>query len=149
MGTEAELVQKRQEVREEILALKEQIPSARVFNRLGKAFKHNSLGYWLSNIVLLNLILVSPWALIGLVLKEIEKTIPVAEASIICIGLVILGLVVAHIATQIMLDDVANRIVEKISIADDLSKMLIWFKKTWSMQSVFAFATPFCSLGLC
>ena len=55
MSTESELIQKRQEVRGEILALKDQIPSARIFNQLGKAFKHNSLGYWLSNIVLLHL----------------------------------------------------------------------------------------------
>jgi len=60
MSTEAELIQKRQEVREEILALKETVPLARIFNALGRAFKRNSPGYWLSGVVLLNLILLSP-----------------------------------------------------------------------------------------
>jgi len=59
MSTESELMQKRQEVQEEILALKEKIPTAWIFNTLGKAFKQNSLGYWLSNIILLNLVLFS------------------------------------------------------------------------------------------
>ena len=143
MSIESELIQKRQEVREEILTLKEQIPSARIFNWLGRAFKHNSLGYWLSNVVLLNLILMTPWILIGLVLKEIEKTIPVSKASLTAVEIIIPSIVVAHIAAQIMLDDVAKRVVEKISTVDDLSKMLLWFKNTWSIRNVATFALPF------
>jgi hypothetical protein len=38
MGSDSELIQKRQEVKAEILALKERIPSARIFDQLGKAF---------------------------------------------------------------------------------------------------------------
>lgn len=143
MVTESELIQKRQEVRDEILALKEQIPSSRIFNWLGRAFKHNSLGYWLFDVVLLNLILMTPWILIGLVLKEIEKAIPVSKASLMAVEIIIPSIVVAHIAAQIMLDDVAKRVVEKISIANDLSKMLLWFKNTWSIRNVATFALPF------
>jgi hypothetical protein len=38
VSNDSELIQKRQEVKAEILVLKEQIPSARIFNKLGKAF---------------------------------------------------------------------------------------------------------------
>ena len=136
---------KRKEAREEILAMKEKIPTAWILNGLGKAFKPKSLGYWLSNIVLLNLILLSPWILIGLALKEIEKTIPFLSERIIATEGIIFAVVVAHIAVQIILDDIVNRIVGKISNTDDLSKLLRWLKKSWSVQTVFAFGIP-CSL---
>ena len=72
MSADSELTQKRQEVREEILTLKDQIPSARILNRLGLSFKPNSPGYWFSNIVLLNIMMLGPWLIIGLLLKEFK-----------------------------------------------------------------------------
>lgn len=148
MAKESELNQKRQEVKADILAMKETIPSAQIFNALGKAFKHNSLGYWLSNIVLLNLIFLSPWVLIGLALKEIEKALLFFMGGLLATEGVIFGIVIAHTAVQIILDDIANRVVEKINNVDDLSKMMDWFKKTWSVQNVTAFALPFCLLWI-
>jgi hypothetical protein len=44
---------------------------------------------------------------------------------------------------QNLLDDLANRIVEKIGNANDLSKMLLWLQQTLSVQSVFSYALPF------
>lgn len=73
MEQQLELESKRREVREEILALKEHIPTALIFNQLGRIFKHNSFGYWLSVIFLLNLIVIVPTLLVGLIFKEIEK----------------------------------------------------------------------------
>ena len=143
MSTEAELMQKRQEVRDEILALKDQIPSARIFNQLGKAFKHNSLGYWLSNFVLLNLIMLSPWALLGLALGETRRTIPVFAEAMLAVESNIFTVSVAHITLQNILVNLANQIVEEISNTDDLSKILLWFQQTLSMQSMFSFALPF------
>jgi len=144
MDTESELTLKRLEVREEILALKGQIPLIQILNRLGKAFRHNSLGYWIANIVLLNSILLIPWTLLALGLKEIQRTGPVFVTSIVCIELVILGLIAAYLALHIMLDDLRDGIAEKVSNAHDVSKLLLWLKKTWSRQSVSAFALPFC-----
>jgi hypothetical protein len=146
MAKESELIRKRREVKAEILALKETIPSARIFNQLGKAFKHNSLGYWLSNVVLLNFILLGPWIIIGFVFGEIEKTIPVLVTGAATTEITALGFVVAHIAVQTILDDIANRIVAKINNADDLSKILLWLKKTWLAQNVSMFVLPLCLL---
>ena len=148
MDHQLELELKRKEVREEILALKEQIPSARIFNRLGKAFKPKSLGYWLSNIILLNLIFLSPWILIGLALKEIERAILFFVGGMLATEGTIFSACVAHIAVQAILDDIANRVVAKISNADDLSKMLLWLKRTWSMQTVSTFGLPFCLIWI-
>ena len=143
MVIESELTQKRREIMQEILVLKEQIPSARILNGLGKPFKRNNLGYWLANIVLLNLILLIPWGLVGLALSEIKRTIPIFVPIMLAVETAVFGLVVAHIALQNLLDDLANRIVEKISNADDLSKMLLWLQQTWSVQSVLSYALPF------
>ena len=144
MSTESELMQKRREVREEILALKEQIPTARIFNALGRAFKHNSPGYWLSIVVLLNLILLSPWALIGLALGEIQRGVPFFIGGILGTETPILVAAIAHLAVQNILDDLANRVLDNISGANDLSKMLLWLKQSWSWREVTAIAMPFC-----
>jgi len=146
MSTDSELIQKRQEVQEEILALKDKIPAARILNALGKAFEQRSLGYWLSNFVLLNLILLSPWAVIGSILKEFEKTIPVVKAGITAIEITILNLGAVLIIWRIFLNDVSNRIVRQISAVDNLSDISRWFKKSWSTKSVLTFALPLCLL---
>lgn len=139
MDQQQELESKRREVREEILALKETVPSARIFNQLGRAFKHNSLGYWLLNIILLLLFLLGPALLIALAFKETGKLIPIFNFVIFLAVIAVLGAVVPHIAVQFIFDDLANRIVDKINNTDDLSKLLLWIKKTWSTKNVLAF----------
>jgi hypothetical protein len=148
MDQQLEFESKRMEVREEILALKEQIPSARILNQLGKAFNPKGLSWWLSNIALLNLILIGPVVLIGLAFKETGKLLPVFMYGIIATESMVLGIMVGHIAVQHILDDIANRIIEKINTIDDLSKILLWLKQTWSRQNISAFALPFCLIWI-
>jgi len=143
MSTETELTQKRQEVREEILTLKESIPSALIFNTLGRAFEPKSPGYWLTSIVLLNLILLSPWALIGLALGEVQRGVPYFIAGIIGTEGPLIVAVLAHLAVQNILDNIANRVIDNISGVDDLSRFLLWFKHSWSRQNVAATILPF------
>jgi hypothetical protein len=71
MDQQSELEVKRKEVRENILAMKDQIPTARLFNFLGQAFSKQSAGYWLSNLIIMILVEFSPWLLIGLILGEL------------------------------------------------------------------------------
>jgi len=144
MSTESELIQKRQEVREEILALKEQIPSARIFNWLGRPFRHHSLGYWLANIVLLHLIQLIPGILIGLVFKDIDILLRVGIQTAFATEFVILGLIGGHFAVRAALDDIAQEIVDHNKSIDDLSKLLGWLTQTWSAKNVLTFAVPFC-----
>jgi len=143
MGSESELIQKRQEVKAEILALKERIPLARIFNQLGKAFQPNSPGYWLSSVIFLNLILLSPWALIGLALGEIQKGVPFFAGGILGTEGPILVSVLAHLAVQNILGDLANRVIDNISGVNDLSKILLWLRQSWSLQNVSAITLPF------
>ncbi len=144
MTAESELIQKRQEVKGEILALKETILSARIFNQLGRAFKPNSFGYWLSVFVLLNLIVIVPTLLVGLAFKEITKLSSVFVYGLVATEVVVFALVIAHVAVCLIFDDIANQIIEKINNVDDLSKLLLWFKQTWSMQNVSVIANSFC-----
>src|SRR5262245_6034798 len=104
MAKQTALESKRREAREEILAWKDKIPAARILNFLGRAFKHQSCGYWLANIVLLNLIMLSPWMLFGLALKENEKTVLIWIPCIIAVEEAISGLIVSHIVIQKILD---------------------------------------------
>ena len=143
MSTESELIQKRQEVRDEILALKETTPLARIFNALGWAFKHNSPGYWLSGVVLLNIILLLPWALIGWVLGEIQGGVPYFIGGIFGTETPIVVAIMAHFAVQNILDDLAHRIIDNISEPNDLFKILLWLRQSWSLQNVFSVAVPF------
>jgi hypothetical protein len=141
MSTESELMQKQREIRDEILALKETIPSARIFNRLGKLFTPKGL---ILNIVFLNLIATSPMLLLGLVLKEAEKLISVYKYVIILTAMGSLGFIVVYIAVQVALNGLAKRIVEKINNTDDLFKLLLWIKQFWSTKNLYPFVITAC-----
>jgi len=104
------------------------------------------LGFWLSNAVLLNLILTGPAVLIGLAFGEIDKAKPILVGGTLATEGVIFAIIMAHIAVQSILDDVAKQIIEKIDDVEELSKMLSWVKHTWSIRYIFDFALPFCLL---
>ncbi|HSG42792.1 MAG TPA: hypothetical protein VLA72_06520 [Anaerolineales bacterium] len=149
MTTDAELSQKRQEVREEIFALKEQIPSAQILNKLGLSFKPNSPGYWLSNIVLLNIIVLGPWVIIGLPLKEFKTlTFDFIRNAVIFIELFILGFIMSNTAVQDIFNGIANRIIENINKVNDLYRMLGWLKQSWSRQNVLAINLPMLAIWM-
>ena len=144
MDQQLELEAKRKEVREEILALKEQTPLTRILNFFGRGFKNNIFMFWLSNIIWLHLILFGPWVIIGLIFKENVKTVIFSKPIIIALEFGILGFVTSHLVIQYILDNIANRIIEKINNSDDLSKFLLWFRKSFSVRNVLVFVLPFC-----
>lgn len=144
MDTESELLQKRREVRQEILALKERIPTARIFNWLGRPFRHNSLGYWLANVVLLHLILLIPGALIELVFEDIDIFLRAVVPTTLGTEAVVLGSIAGHFAIRGALDDMAMQIVAHNKSIDDLSKLLEWLTQTWSTKNVLTVAIPVC-----
>lgn len=142
MAEEPDLMQKRREVQQEILALREKIPTVIILNGLGRPFKSRTPAYWLLNIVLLNLILASPWAIIGLVLNEMGKSVRFFAGGVIGIELAVFGFVFAHIVIRYLLDTIAHRIIPKIDNVDDLSKMLLWLEQTWFIRNTIAVALP-------
>jgi hypothetical protein len=144
MDQQAELESKRREVAEELLDIKERIPSARILNFLGRAFEEGSPGYWVSNLLFLNLIALGPWLLVGYALNELQRTKLFEIPIVITSEGVIIGLLVAHFSVRYVFDDVANRVIKKINNADDLDKILLWFKKTWSPQNIISHAIWFC-----
>jgi len=56
----------------------------------------------------------------------------------------ILVAVLAHLAVQNMLDDIANRVIDNMSGVADLSTFLLWLKQSWSWQHVGGILLPFC-----
>ena len=152
MNQQLELEEKRQEVRAEILGLKEKIPTARILNLLRKGANNRGLAHWLIDIVFLHLVSISPWILFGLALGENRETLQVWIPCIIAVEASVFGLIIADIVIQNILNDTANKIIEKINKANDLSKLISWFRGSWSLQNVAPFVLPFCilwvSLGL-
>jgi hypothetical protein len=146
MNTETELIQKRQEAKQQVLALKEQIPSARILNWLGRPFKHNSLGYWLASVVLLHFILLIPGTLIELVFEDIDIFFRAFVPTTLGTEVVILGFFAGHFAARTALDDIAMHIFDHTKSTEDLSKLLEWLIQTWSAKYVLMVAIPFCLL---
>jgi len=137
---------KRQEIREEILAMKEKIPSAKIFNLFGGLFKKNSLAYWLSNIVLLNLFLITPGLVVGLIFGDLNKLLLFFTEGTMAVELVLFGMIVGHALICSNLNDISNLIVRNISDVDSLLALIDWIKKTWSTSNIAKVAVPFCFL---
>jgi hypothetical protein len=138
-----DLEAKRQEVREEILTLKEKIPAARVFNGFGqllsKGITKHSFVYWLSNIVFLNLVSFWVWVPISLMTQEITQKQSLWRAALMSTEMQIVGLVVNYFLMRRLFDQIAGQIVEKIDNADDLANLVDWLKSSLSGRNVRAF----------
>ena len=139
MAKQTALESKRKEVREEILAMKEKIPSAKIFNFFGRVFKKESLGYWLSNFIALNLITFSPWILIGLLLNELIPNQYLWYPASVVIVYFVLSLLLVHILTTNLFKKISDQIIAKINEPEDLENFLQWFKSSWSAQVVVRF----------
>lgn len=144
MAKQSTLELKRKEVMGEILALKDEIPTAKIFNRLGGKSRIKNWGYWLSSVALLNLILVTPAILVWFELADIELFVQVFVYGVAATEMVVLGIGVAHSTILRMFDDLAYKIIGKINSIDDLSRILLWLRATWSTLNVFAYVFVFC-----
>lgn len=134
MAKQPALELQRKEVREEVLAMKDKIPTAKILIFLGRRSKDRSFGDWLINIILLNLVVLSPWLLIGLILGENRETTRIWTTIILMTETIVMGTFLAHINIHSILDDIANTIVEKITNVDDLQGLLHWLGESWSFR---------------
>jgi len=134
-----ELAQSRKEAQAAILALKDQIAPVVLLNFLGRAFKEQGAGYWVTNVVAMNLLMLAPWLLLGRVLNETDKTSHLLTSGVMVTELIIAGLMMNYANIQDLFRNVAAGVVGQINNAEDLSKLVGWFKATWSRQSVFVF----------
>ena len=138
MAKQSALELKRKEVRGEIRAMKEKIPTAKILILLGRRSKDRSLGDWLINISLLNLVVLGPWLLIGLVLGENRETARIWTTIIFGTEAIVMGVFLGQINIHSILDDIANTIVEKITNVDDLQELLHWLGESWSFRHMSA-----------
>jgi hypothetical protein len=146
MDPRAELEEKRREMREEILAVKDSILPARIVNFLGSTFQRGTAGYWLSNLTILNLILFGPWMILGSLLKETGKNALILMPSIIAIEFSIFGFTLGYLIVQNILSDIANSVVQKINNIDNFLRFMYWLRASWSHKNVFAFILPFTAI---
>jgi hypothetical protein len=139
MAKQTALELKRKEVREEILAMKEKIPSVRILNFFGKTFKSQSLEYWLSNFIILNAMALSPWLLIGLALDELTSNKYLWIPGLLVVVEAIIGIFLTRIIVVSVFDDIADRIIIKINNVGDLIKQMQWLSESWSKRNVLRF----------
>lgn len=144
MADHRELLNKHSEVREEILAIRNSIPTSRIFDRLGGISPKGSFRYWFKSFFLLNLILVLPSIIVAIELRGHDTINKVIIYGFAASEPVLLCFIIVHIITKNLLCDLANRIVPKIQDIGDLSKLVYWLKDTWSFGKILLFITLFC-----
>jgi hypothetical protein len=147
MDQQSELESKRREAREEILALKERIPSARIikwFGRLlSKGATNRSFLYWLSNFIFINLGIFWIWVPVGLVMNELEQRAYLWKAALLATEMQFAALLLNYSLLRMLLDNIADQIVEKINKVDDLSRFASWLNNSWSTKNVALFVLAF------
>lgn len=140
MDQQAELETKRREVREEILAMKEAIPTARILNFFGKAFPKQSTGYWLANFLAFNIIGFVPWLSVGWVMDELTSTPYLLIPGIWFVQFSTALFFISNSIAFNIFDEIANCIVVKINNVEDLSGYIQWHRKSWTTSSVMRYA---------
>jgi hypothetical protein len=123
----------------DILALREQLPSTRLLDQLGKAFRKGSPGYWISNFLFLNLIVLGPWILIGLTRGELGWTRYIWFSGSMAMEFVIAGFILAHQETRRMLEDIPALILTRLTDVCELQEFGGWLRKSLSLRGM----TPF------
>ena len=139
MAKQTGLQLKRDVAREEILAIKENILTTRILDFFGRAFKSQSLGYWLSNIVIMNLLMLGPWELLGRAMGEFDKTRDLWVSGVIIMEMVIIGIMVGYAVMQDLFRTVVLVVIEKIDNEKDLSALVNWFRSSWSLRNMVAY----------
>ncbi len=143
MAKQSALELKRKEVREKILAMKDDHLLARMLNFLGTRFESGSLGYWLSNFVALNLIILSPWALVGFPLHEYSLRHEfLSLPSLLVVQEAILSMFVAHLIITYIFNQLTSKIIIKMNSVEKLDEFLRWFTESWSTASVLRISIP-------
>lgn len=147
MAKESELIRKRREVKAEILALKNKTAIAIVIKFLGKLspkfLSEKNPIYWLYQIILLNVLILLPGLLLSVPLGEFERSRDLWIPTVIATEYIVLGFIVAHLAHQILFNDITNRIVERINDIESLAKLINWLKESLSIRVVFVYLLVF------
>jgi hypothetical protein len=134
-------------VRKGVIAIKEKTSLTIAFRLLGmlipRSLSKNNPIYWFCQMILLNALILLPGLLLSVILDDFEQSRDLWEPTVIATEFIVLGFVVAYISHQILFNDIAREIVEKISNAESLSKIINWLKESWSIKvvSVYIIAT--------
>jgi hypothetical protein len=144
MSEKIELSLKRAEAREEIFAVHEETTPALILHILSRAFpknitKENPI-YWLLIILALNIVILIPSLIISILLNEFSNTENILAWPIgIQVGIV--ALILSYYGAKIILEEIANRLVDKVYDLENLSKLRQWIKVSWSNKHIGGYVT--------
>jgi len=139
MAKQSALELKREEARDEILAMKEKIPTAKIFNLFDRAFGKRNLGYWLISFIGINLIVLSPWFLIGWVLDELSPNNYLWTPATLVVLESVGGFFFVHLIALNVFSDIAEKIIPKINNVNNISEFIRWFNESWSGKLLIRF----------
>ena len=141
MSEQRVLMEKHEEARRAILALKDKTPTAIILNLFGKwlpqSISKQTLFYWVLQIVLISAVIILPGSLLSLAFGEMEKWSRLIFSWTTAVGLVFFGFILAHAAFRLAFDELANHTVHKIAKVEDCSTLVAFCKS--SASSMYAF----------
>lgn len=121
------LLEKREEVRREILALKDKMSTGVVLNLAGRLFPNsiseNSPAYWILQIVFLNAVILVPGLSLVLAFGEITRLPDNIAAWYTAVELAIFGHLMAHVLYRSVLGTISGHIINKITNPENLSTL--------------------------
>ncbi len=128
MSENQTLTEKRDEAHRELLALKDETPTAVILNFFGRWFPESvfrySPVYWLLQIVLINIVILLPGLLISLAFHEIDRWSSLIVSWVVAVELALFGFILAHTLFDIVFGELAHHIVYKMNNIEDISSLV-------------------------
>jgi len=144
MNEQQALMEKREEARQAILALKDKTPTTLILNLFDRWFTkpilEYGLFYWLLQIILINAVIILPGLLIALAFGEIGKWSGPIFSWITATELVVFGFIQAYVAFRLAFHELANHTVYKITNFEDLFSLVAFCRSSASSMYVFLIA---------
>lgn len=146
MDQQLELESKRTEVRDEILAMKEKIAPALIFNLLRHIFPkfkstQNPL-FWILNIIFINFVGLAPGFVVSILLNEAGSTTELWLIWLVGIELSISALLATYVVVRNILNEISYGILGKMSNPESISELLNWIHASWSFETVLSYVLP-------
>ena len=150
MDQQSELELKRREVSEKILSFKRKIAPSLTIETFGKILPRRissrSLLYWMIIVILLNLVMWIPGLLVSRILGEPAWDSAIWLAWFVGVQTCTFALLTSHFALQDVLDELAARVVHKITNTKDLDEFLQWMYSSWNLMNIIGVVILYCGL---
>lgn len=145
MDQQETLLFNRKCVKEAILDLTTKIPSRKLLYYLGGLFQKGepveNPVFWLSNFVLLHLIVLVPGLLVSTVIQELDNWNRIWILWAFGTESCVFSILASYVITKQILKDIADNVVEKIDNVEDLDTLQHELTESFSLKSILPYST--------